>query len=69
MSTFSESQSIGIAMLIICGILMIVAIILCFSNFVRSLFSNEERVSKLEILTPRDESIVIVYENGTVILN
>ncbi len=69
MTISEKKETIVFAIIIIFGVLTFVMIILCLSRFIRSLFSLENTNSKLELVTPRDESIVIVYENGTVILN
>jgi flagellar biogenesis protein FliO len=66
MNSFNKSQTIIIAVLIIFAVLIFVTIIYYISKLMRIAFTKKERNSKLEILTPRDESIVIIYENGAV---
>lgn len=66
MDSFNKSQSIVIAVLIVFAVLIFVTIIFYISKLIRIAFSKKDRNSKLEILTPRDESIVIIYENGAV---
>ncbi len=59
------SQMLGLIMIILAIILMILAFSLyCCS--IHKLYKKEEE-QKIEILTPRDESIVIVYIDGKVI--